>query len=316
MTNLHDRRSRTTPGETRMPGAVGLLALLLVPLVCVVGSCAPIDSGDRAGAAGSQMPEAAPPGFEGLNATLWTQRSVEYDGIAWQAYVVARIMLERALEDPSWSAALEQSDASAELPPAVILDVDETVLDNSPYQARLVLDEGVFERETWDAWVLESAAEAVPGALEFCQYAASRGVTVVYLTNRRAHLEEATRANLAALGFPIDEDIDAVLTRGERPEWDFSDKGPRRQHVAATHRILLLIGDNMGDFVSAASGTVAERATFAGEHADWWGRRWIVLPNSQYGSWEGAIIGYDYSLPLADQRRLKLDALDPSRPGR
>lgn len=252
-------------------------------------------------------------GLEGLNATLWVQTAVEYEASALQAYELAGRMLERALADPTWTAALEQTGDFSELPPAVILDVDETVLDNGPYQARLILDRDVFGPETWDAWVEERAAAPVPGALEFCVRAAERGVTVFYVTNRRAHLEEATRDNLAAHGFPLAEGVDAVMTRGETEEWDTSDKGPRRRAVAAGYRILLLVGDNMGDFVSAAEGTVAERQEFATEHREAWGSRWITLPNPQYGSWEGAVLGFDYSRPRDEVLESKRRALDPRR---
>lgn len=256
---------------------------------------------------------AIPPGFEGLNPTLWVQTSVEYRGLASQSYQLARQRLDEALADPSWTAALEQTDEYFDLPAAVILDVDETVLDNSYYQARLTIDAQLYVPPTWDEWVQEGVATPVPGALEFCQYAASRGVTVFYVTNRAAHLEEPTSANLMQYGFPFQEGVDTLLLRGERPEWDTSDKAPRRTEVASGYRILLLIGDNMGDFVSASSGTVAERKAFADQNASYFGTRWITLPNTQYGSWEGAVLGFDFSRPLEEQRRIKIEALDPKR---
>jgi acid phosphatase len=138
-------------------------------------------------------------------------------------------------------------------------------------------------------------------------------VTVFYVTNRNAHLEGPTRVNLERHEFPLREDLDTLLLRGERPEWGTSDKGSRRAEVAAGYRILLLIGDNMGDFVSAASGSVTERQVFADQHAEYFGTRWVALPNPQYGSWEGAVIGFDFSQPLEQIRRTKMDALDPER---
>src|SRR5690606_11199373 len=142
----------------------------------------------------------------------------------------------------------QQGDASA-LPPAVIVDVDETVLDNSYYQARMIRDNTAYSEATWGPWVMEARATAIPGAREFAGYAAKKGVTIFYVTNRMSNLEEATRRNLAAEGFPLSTGVDTVLTRGERKEWSASAKGPRRAHVASTHRILLLIGDDLGDFV-------------------------------------------------------------------
>ena len=114
----------------------------------------------------------------------------------------------------------------------MILDVDETVLDNSYYQARMIRDNTSYATATWDPWVMEAAATAIPGARAFTRYAEQKGVTVFYVTNRMANLEEATRRNLVSEGFPLHPTVDTVLTRGERPEWAASAKGPRRSHVA------------------------------------------------------------------------------------
>ncbi len=219
------------------------------------------------------------------------QRALEYEASAVQAYRQATRQVEDALRDATWSAALEQTADASKLPPAVILDIDETVFDNSYYQARQVRDHSAFAAETWDRWCLEARATAIPGALEFTRDAEKRGVTVFYITNRAAKVEDATRRNLEALGFPLRAGLDTVLTRGERPEWQPSPKGARRAHVAATYRVLLLIGDDLGDFVADAAGTPEQRAARTAPQAEWWGRRWIMLPNPTYGSWERAIIG-------------------------
>lgn len=249
-----------------------------------------------------------------LNAVLWVQTSAEYVGSALQAYTVAQVMLDRALADPTWTAALEQSLATGyeRLPPAIILDVDETVLDNSPNQARQILDNTEFNRTDWHAWVREEQAQPVPGALEFTRYAADRGVTVFYVTNRRHEVEPATRNNLRALGFPLESELDTIYTRDEREDWG-SDKGTRRQAIADSHRILLLVGDNLGDFLSDINQSVQLRKEMAQRRPEYWGRRWIVLPNPQYGSWEGSLIGFEYGLPAQEKGRVKAAALDPKR---
>ena len=262
-------------------------------------------------------PESLPDAVhENLNATLWVQSSAEYVGAAEQAYLLARLMLDRALEDPTWSAALEQQAAGKyeELPPAVILDVDETVLDNSPYQARQIVDGFEFTTATWHDWVREAQATPVPGALAFTRYAAEHGVAVYYVTNRRAEVESATYENLGRLGFPMGGEVDTLLTRDEQPDWG-SDKGTRRMVVGADHRILLLVGDNFGDFASDIDTTVALRAELAKRYSGLWGERWIVLPNPQYGSWDGALIDYQYGLDLGDKRARKAAALHTARQG-
>lgn len=253
----------------------------------------------------------APPSLENLHATLWVATAAEYRVSARQAYVLARIMLERALADSSWTALPAQEDAAGyrELPPAVVLDVDETVLDNTTYQARLIRDGASYSGATWSAWVQEAAAVPVPGALEFTRAAADIGVRVIYLTNRDADGEEATRRNLAAFGFPIVDDPDAVITQGERPEWRPSDKEPRRLDVASRNRILLLVGDNLGDFVSLDGADTEGRDRLVERNADRWGTQWIVLPNPQYGSWESSLFGGNYRLPPAERMEMKLDAI-------
>jgi acid phosphatase len=127
-------------------------------------------------------------------------------------------------------------------------------------------------------------------------------VAVFYVTNRRHEVEEVTRQNLEKLGFPLDPTRDSIFTRGER-EWQESDKGSRRREVASKYRVLLLIGDNLGDFVSGSQAPLETRDSLHQEYEAYWGTRWIVLPNPQYGSWEGAILGFDYR--LSDQERLR-----------
>jgi len=135
-----------------------------------------------------------------LHSTLWTQTAVEYAGTARQAYALAQVMVTRALADSSWTAALEQESAEASTyrtkPPAVVLDVDETVLDNSPYQARLIRNNASYDSQSWNAWVRDEKTEAVPGARAFMQWAVDRGVQVIYRTNRDAAVEASTRDNL------------------------------------------------------------------------------------------------------------------------
>jgi alkaline phosphatase D len=215
------------------------------------------------------------------NATLWMQRSAERDALCRQAFALAGTNLARALFDPSWQAVASPSTASADLSPAVIIDVDETLLDNHWYEARLVRDGRHYERESWSAWCREEAATAIPGALQFCTYADSLGVTIYYVTNRRVDVAVATLANLKALGFPVAEDGSTLLPRTES-----SDKTERRAAVAAQHRVVLLVGDSGGDFDASLAGEVElSRSAVATRFADRWGASWIVLPNPMYGAW-------------------------------
>lgn len=297
-----------------VPRALAALGVVMALLAGVLVFVTQTDVDAPRSPAGPEAMPVETPVSELLNATLWVQTSAEYTGAAEQAYLLARLMLDRALAEPDWTAALEQSAAGGyeSLPPAVILDVDETVLDNSPYQARQILDRFEFETPSWHVWVREEKATPVPGALEFTRYAAERGVTVFYVTNRRAEVEEATRRNLERFGFPFVDGVDTLLTRDEREDWG-SDKGSRRRVVGADYRILLLVGDNFGDFASGIDTTVERRAELAEQYADMWGSRWIVLPNPQYGSWDGALIDFQYGMAWDAKRARKAAALDPAR---
>jgi acid phosphatase len=232
---------------------------------------------------------AEPPSHQKLIPTLWAQTSEEWRGLTAQCYRLAALMLDQALREKRWTAMVQAGDFR-KLPPAVILDIDETVMDNSPSQAREVKQGRGFDPSEWMKWVSESGAAAIPGAVEFCRYAASRKVALYYVSNREAAAEAATRANLARLGFPLSDRQDTVLLRGERPEWG-SEKETRRAAVASRHRVLLLIGDDLGDFLAGARSPVEKRRELMKPHLEKWGRQWIVLPNPGYGSWEEALYG-------------------------
>ena len=244
-----------------------------------------------------------------LNSVLWMQTAAERRALTRQTYRQAERMLEAALEDASWTAALEQGEEPSQLPPAVILDVDETVLDNSAFQAQLIVEDELFQTEPWNDWCRREEALPIPGAVDFTQYAAERGVVVFYVTNRRHEVEEATRRNLEKHGFPFDEDNDTLFTRGEKEAWDVSDKSSRRAEIASRYRVLLLLGDDFNDFVSGTWASLAERDALAEEYESYWGSKWFVLPNPEYGSWEGTLVDFDYQLSPAQRLRRKLAAL-------
>jgi 5'-nucleotidase (lipoprotein e(P4) family) len=248
------------------------------------------------------------PAQELLDSVLWVQTSVEHDAVYRQAYRLARLMLDRARDDKTWTAALEQRAGYEGLPPAVILDIDETILDNSPEEAEMA--KTGLRPGLWEEWVRQERAAALPGALEFTRYAAQNHIEVIFVTNRDAATKDATRRNLARLGFPLQHGAESSYCRGEKPEWG-TDKGSRRQEIAGRYRILLLIGDDLGDFVSGARVSPEDRKRLVATYNDRWGERWIVLPNPMYGSWETSLYGNNAELSRSEQVRREREYLRP-----
>jgi 5'-nucleotidase (lipoprotein e(P4) family) len=231
-------------------------------------------------------------GDDRLNAVLWMQTAIEHDLVYREVYHLAEQKLVQALADPHWDALAkgERSNDATALPPAVIVDIDETVLDNTPFEARMIRDHSVFNDIAWNAWVEQESARALPGALEFATFAAAHGVTVFYLTNRADTLTAATHGNLAKQGFPLAAGEEAVLGKGAPgcPAHD-GNKGCRRKLVAQRYRVLLMFGDQLGDFLDGADADAATRAQLLHPYRDWFGERWFALPNPDYGSWENAV---------------------------
>jgi 5'-nucleotidase (lipoprotein e(P4) family) len=271
--------------------------LSILTLVVVLGVAAPVRAQD-------------PPASDLLNAVLWMQRSVEYKAAALTAFALARIRLDQALADPNWTGApKEQTGAYQLLPPAIILDVDETILDNSGYQAWMVLKGTNFDPKTWNAYVNTVTSLPIPGALEFAKYADSKGVKIFYISNRTAEEEPSTRKNLEKFDFPMGGTVDTMLMARKHPEWG-SAKGTRRAYVAKTYRVLLNIGDNFGDFVDEYRGSEGERQQVFDQNGNRWGREWIMIANPAYGSFESAPFAHDFKRSDGDKRKAKRSVLD------
>ena len=260
---------------------------------------------------------ATPPADDSLNATAWFQTSVERDLVYRAIYRAAAAQLPAALADTRWDA-LQKEDRDVDvrkLPPAIIVDVDETVLDNSPSQVRQIREQRGFDDANWGEWVNERKATALPGAAEFLNAAAKRGVTIFYISNRTADQAQATIDNLRATGFPI-KDANQFLGLGtvvEGCEQEGSEKSCRRQLVGRRYRVLMQFGDQVGDFVQIVANTPDGRRAAIAPYADWIGQRWWVLPNPLYGSWEPALFNNAWSLPPGERRAQKQAALNDAK---
>jgi 5'-nucleotidase (lipoprotein e(P4) family) len=241
--------------------------------------------------------EAFPPSLEQLNAVAWVQAAPEYAANTQSIYRSAAAQL-KALKRKRSTASTEQAASGASFsrkPRAIVLDVDETVLNNSAYNALLVRDRRLFDADgyRWTEFVLAGIATEVAGATEFAREARAAGYHLFFVTNRACNekgaydaqgrsidcpQKAATLDNLArVLGYrPAGEDL---LVRYERKDRDDSSKKARRAQVAERYRIAMLLGDDLGDFVKVDEYQPAT-------HAVHWGRDWFALPNPMYGSWE------------------------------
>ena len=261
------------------PGPVLLLACLAI-----------------SGCATTSGPEPAPSlAHDNLDSVLWLQASTEYAAATRSIYAAATVALETI-------AAAEPERVSRM---AVVLDIDETVLDNSPYQGQLVFDNADYSSDSWDKWIELQAAAAVPGVVDFLRTSRELGVHVAFITNRRCKARpgtadecpqiEDTRVNLEAVG--IDTKSATLFIRGDRPSgeclqflsaaeqetgtWS-GDKTSRRACVSLDYDIIMLFGDQLGDFteVERESGRA-----LASAYADNWGTTWFMHPNPTYGGW-------------------------------
>ena len=251
---------------------------------------------------------------ENLNAVAWVQASAEYRAVCETVYRAATDKLDAALKRKDWDALVpgERGNAAAGLKPAVVMDVDETVLDNSPYQARLVRNGQEYDETTWDQWVSEKKAKPVPGVVDFAKAATAKGITLLYISNRAVHLKDATLANLKAVGLPVADD-NVFLGLGtfvEGCEQDGSEKNCRRQLAGRKYRVLMQFGDQLGDFAQIVANTPEGRAQLHDQYAGWFGERWWMLPNPTYGSWEPALFNNEWRQPREARRQAKRDALD------
>ncbi len=297
------------------PVSLSLLALAVIGL----SACKRVDAPPAAAADAAAAPAAAAAATDSsandnLNAVLWMQRAQEYRAITEQTYRAAADRLDAALKEPNWDALVpeERGNDAKGLKPAVVLDLDETVLDNSPYQARLVRDGREYDELSWDQWVAEKKAKAIPGVVDFARAANEKGVTLLYISNRAVHLKEATLANLRAEGLPVADDsvFLGLGTVVEGCEQAGSEKNCRRRLAGEQYRVLMQFGDQLGDFAEVTANTNEGRDALLQQYHDWFGERWWMLPNPTYGGFEPAQFNNDYSQSRQARHDAKRAALD------
>ena len=214
-----------------------------------------------------------------LFATAYQQRAAEYRALCYQAYNIAHQRVDEIVR------------ATTEKPKAIITDIDETVLDNSAYEAHQTLQGKDYSSDSWNEWSSMMRADTVPGSVNFFKYASSKGIEIFYVTNRGEKERNVTLKNLQKFDFPNADDSHLF------PLQNTSSKEVRRQSIAANHTIVLLIGDNLGDVSSLFDKKSSdERNQNVNDVAAEFGNRFIILPNPTYGDWESSLYNYNYSL--------------------
>lgn len=212
-------------------------------------------------------------------AVLYQQTAAEYRALCYQAFNIATLRVD---ESTKIMGGMKRK--------AIVVDVDETMLDNSPYEAKCVLENFGYP-EGWEEWMNSSSAQPVPGALDFLRYAKSKNIDIYYITNRKEKYRAQTLRNLQQLSFP-DATDDHLFLKAES-----SSKKTRRARVSASHLIVMLIGDNLNDFSEVfEKKRMEDRFKLTDDFKQEFGKKFIVLPNAMYGEWESALYNYDNSL--------------------
>jgi 5'-nucleotidase (lipoprotein e(P4) family) len=216
---------------------------------------------------------------------LWQQMAAEYRALCYQAFNIAALRVNAIPKNKIRKQKL-----------AIITDLDETILDNSYSEAQLIKEGREHSNQSWKEWTSHSAATGVPGAVEFLQMAKKKGITIFYISNRDTGDVASTLINLKKMQLP-DADTAHMLFLSNT-----SSKETRRQIVISKYNVVMLLGDNLNDFMQIFEGRkISDRFVETDKVKDEWGKKFIVLPNATYGEWENAVYDYDRKLNPAER---------------
>ena len=222
---------------------------------------------------------------------LWMRTSAEYRALAYQGYNVAMNAVKMAVTDPSHQ----------RKPLAIVLDADETVVDNTKLMGESIVNgNGRFDAPWWRQAVYQGKSQAMPGAVEFLNEVHKQGVEIFYVSNRYAPVNlDVTIQNFKELGFPsVDKDHVLLFEKD-------SDKQPRFDMIAKKYYVIVYMGDNAGDFPIGTKGkTLAERNSIIDAHKEDFGTTFVVFPNPAYGSWVSALAKGYQNLSPEEQKQV------------
>lgn len=230
---------------------------------------------------------------ESLLATNWFQTSGEAKALYIQGYNIATERLKDYLKKPH------------KKPYSIVLDLDETVIDNSPYEAENILRGRGFSHKTWDEWVNMKCAKAVPGAKEFLQFADKNGVKIFYISDRDDSQLEATMENLKAEGIPV-QSRNNILLKSKK---DKSGKVNRREFVKKHTTLIMLFGDNLSDFDVFSKNSIEERNNTVEKLKKEFGNKFILFPNPMYGAFESAIYNGKFPSKAQEKTQMRVNLL-------
>lgn len=229
-----------------------------------------------------------------IQSTLWVQNSAEYEVLCRQSYNHAAFLLNQNIRS-----------AKGSKPLAIITDIDETILDNSPYQAAMIKYDFDYPKH-WNYWCSKSEAKEIPGALEFLKIAHKKKVRIFYVSNRSEILLKETILNLQKIGFPSVSKETVLLRTKSDP-----DKEDRRSKIMENYKVILFIGDKMSDLIEIFDNKSTEdRNILAKDLSDLISKKFIIIPNPMYGDWEQAVYKYDYSASRRKKRELEMESLE------
>lgn len=221
-------------------------------------------------------------------AVLWYQNSAEMRLSYYQAYNYGKHLLKAKLDT-----------LKTKKPKAVVLDLDESVLDNSPYEGMLIQKGLTYSYATWAEWTSKASAELLPGSQDFLNFADSTGVEIFYISNRTVSELGPTLENLNRYNLPNADSTHVLLKE------DSSDKTPRRNLVKENYEIILFLGDNLTDYSQIFADRDEKMAKdLVDQNKQELLNNFVMFPNPMYGEWESAIYKNDWS--IADSTKLRL----------
>ncbi len=211
---------------------------------------------------------------EDLNAVVWQQTAGEYKALCYQAFNSGKYHLEILKDNKEFTGI-----------PTIVMDLDETVLDNSPYNAQLIIKDKNYTTGSWNAWVEKKEAKAVPGAIEFIKHATDLDFSIIFISNRDQETLDWTMENLNRFGFDFNEK-NFYLKQGD------SEKSERRKAVNKSYEVIMYVGDNLADFnneLDSRDLSINDRNEIVSNISNKFGSRFVILPNAMYGNWQKAI---------------------------